>query len=1127
MARVRRSLLLLGLFSTCRGGAAAPAQPAPIAAAPAQPAARQRPHLFVFLADDLLHGEHGIGFTGNTHVTTPHLDEFAAHSLQFTRMYTSVAMCAPSRATLYTGLHPARSGCTNNHCHVKDDVVTLPSRLRDLGYTNVLGGKIHVRPPRLFPFEIYAADKEEDTAGRVAASSLQALVDDKLAADAGALHAPWLIVLSSHEPHASHEPDPLASNTWVDHFNTTEMLPKWPDSAETRAELFGMYNDINKMDREYARFRDALNRNFPKADRPRVTIVLSDHGGKHFAKWSAYEAGLHVPCFVQTSGLGLPARSGRVDYLVSFVDVVPTFIELAGGDLAEGATDGTSLVPLLAAPAGAETKAVHDYVFGTHTARGVRCVTNAYPIRSVSDGRWKYIHNFNARASFQNNMLVNTKSGEWDLWLDEQRRDGPNGKYVGLMKCRPGAELYDLERDPSELNNVFGMAKETAARAAIIRLRRALAGHMIELGDLDPLAQEEGLPMRLDNEAGVSKGCMLTDATVNDCDSAEFATPSPAPSPCPGARPDPVFCHDGTAPNVCRGFAGLCPATCRDPSESCPPAAGPLSDEPPCAVADTPGGPRLASADENEYEQQQSLDDRHNTLARRLRNEYTARGYGMAVPPGIILTRTLVLGQEGVTTWVSETECGRMCSESSGCRGFSFRMFLKVCILTTSDALSGFVTKTTYHQTSKYFTKRPWCTTTTATTATITTTATTEARTTTATTATAPTTEAPTTTTTTTTTEPPACAPLLNFAEPLAGTKGRWSANVGNHQKKTRAQCAVLCMANAQGCTSFAFRTVPSSAEGRQVAATTSSCILYSITALSRRGNAHKFELFVAENRCPTTTTTTTTTATTTRSCPDTLDQQHYQTAVQGRRGRYLKGTGNSGFVRLAQELPCNGAVQCGVVCSLVARCEAFSVKEGGACLLHTREAVVGSRAGLLNSPSWTLHIKKNDERSALGSFGLPQEHTRGRYLKGKGLVDSGGSNLVIELAPSTEDPSSACARACVAEVACAGFAVGLNKADTKLTCDETPTRQTAWSPAWSLSELHSSRAAAVCLLHTTHGVQKLQQDCSDWLYYPRRVAYAQPTVATAPPPTDVLRNPAYGEFDDESFWISSDDDAY
>ena len=697
----------------------------------------KKPHLFVFLADDLLHGEHGIGFTGNTHVTTPHLDAFARNSLQFTRMYTTMAMCAPSRATLYTGLYPARSGCDGNHCDVKDDVVSLPMRLRDLGYTNVMGGKIHVRPLRLFPFESYALTEQEDT--RLAATSLQALVDDKVAVDPLVLQAPWLVILSSFEPHASHTPDPLAKDTWVESFNTTEMLPKWPDSAETRAELFGMYNDINKMDREFAYFRDSLDRNFPAADRPRVTMVLSDHGGKHFAKWSAYEAGLHVPCFVQTSGLGLPARSGRVDHLVSFVDVVPTFIELAGGNLAAGATDGASLVPFLAAPAGAETEAVRDHVFGMVAIRGVRCVTNAYPIRSVSDGRWKYIHNFNARSSFQNNMLINTKSGKWDIWLDEVRRNGPSSKYVGLMKCRPGAEFYDLEQDPSELNNIFGMANQTAARAAIIKLRAALANHMLEQGDPDPLAVEEALAMRLDNEAGESKGCTLEDATVNDCDSAEFAQPSPAPTPCPGARPDPTFCHDGTTPEVCQGFARLCPATCRDPSEACPAYTEPLSDEPPCAVVEMSG--TTGHVDKNENATEAGKAEQTWTQwadeGRRFDNEYTHNGYGMAAASVAIFTKTLVGGRDGIL-WASEAVCGQMCSKRPDCRGFSFHnhgdhehtddnagLNSKLCILSNSSAPSAFLIKTTYHFMFKYHTRRPWCTTTTTTTATTTTTSTT------------------------------------------------------------------------------------------------------------------------------------------------------------------------------------------------------------------------------------------------------------------------------------------------------------------------------------------------------------------------------------------------------------------
>ena len=58
-------------------------------------------------------------------------------------------------------------------------------------------------------------------------------------------------------------------------------------------------------------------------------LVCSDHGGRFFAKWSCYEAGLKVPFFVQHTGVHLTPK--RVDHLSMFIDVLPTFVDLAGG----------------------------------------------------------------------------------------------------------------------------------------------------------------------------------------------------------------------------------------------------------------------------------------------------------------------------------------------------------------------------------------------------------------------------------------------------------------------------------------------------------------------------------------------------------------------------------------------------------------------------------------------------------------------------------------------------------------------------------------------------------------------------------------------------------------------------
>ena len=147
---------------------------------PAGKAVAGAPHIFMFLADDLLDGKHGIGFTGNTHVTTPTIDAFATNAIEFSRMYSTIAMCAPSRAAIFTGLQPFRNGVTRNHGFTPDSVTTLHERMLALGYTMVMGGKIHVRPDSKFPSGRYAQGED---ASRTEGTTMQDFIDEKRGTD--------------------------------------------------------------------------------------------------------------------------------------------------------------------------------------------------------------------------------------------------------------------------------------------------------------------------------------------------------------------------------------------------------------------------------------------------------------------------------------------------------------------------------------------------------------------------------------------------------------------------------------------------------------------------------------------------------------------------------------------------------------------------------------------------------------------------------------------------------------------------------------------------------------------------------------------------------------------------------
>ena len=416
--------------------------------APAPPAPRRvpPPDIFMFVADDLSSGELGVGFTGNTHVSTPHIDAFARDSIEFSRAYTPIAICAPSRSVLYTGLNPMRNGAYAQHGSVKKGTTTLPMYMKKLGYLVACGGKTHIKPLTKFPFDFYEQDSTEYQGTLQEYLAQKRTLVAKMAAAAKVEDAPPLppmfIVHNSKEPHGPHKPD--GNHTWMTELkgdSLLELSPKQNIAYGSVYHLLGYFNDIQKLDREFGTFLDTLGRNFGHSERS-VTIFLSDHGSdSEFGKWSCYEAGMHVPFYLHHKGLNFLPTS-RVSQLVTLADVVPTFIELGGGEVPHDQMDGQSLLPLLQEGAHAWHK---KYIFGIHTSRGVRCVLNPYPIRSVSDGRWKYIRNYNAhKYSYQGRFnLDNDINRARSLsYVHRSKENDADAYWIRFLRCRPEEEWY-------------------------------------------------------------------------------------------------------------------------------------------------------------------------------------------------------------------------------------------------------------------------------------------------------------------------------------------------------------------------------------------------------------------------------------------------------------------------------------------------------------------------------------------------------------------------------------------------------------------------------------------------------------------------------------------------------------
>ena len=451
-------LFLVLLFLSAGGFAVSPA-----VAAQSAP----RPNIVVFISDD--HSQLDSQAYGSTEVRTPQMARLAADGLKFTHAFVASPACGPSRTALLTGLWSARNGAEPNHKAKRPDVASLPPVLRALGYETAAIGKVaHNTFAKDHGFDYI----EGPNPGFSETSAVAKFLSTRDATK------PLCLFVGTRHPHtvwsADRTYDPAA----------VKIPPTHVDTAVTREERASYLTDVTKADTLLGEVRALVGEKLPTDT---LFIYTADHGGAWpFGKWTLYDAGIRVPLIMAWPGR---LKSGTVsDAMVCWPDLLPTFIELAGGTVPAG-LDGRSFAGILRG-----TATTHrDRVFATHSGDGD---FNVYPIRAVRTPGWKYLRNLH--PEFQHHTHISRSSGPsglvyWKTWLAAAERDPAAAATVRRYTTRPAEELYDLAADPHELRN---LAADPQQASRLATMRADLDAWMKQQGDTQtvfgkPLLQGE------------------------------------------------------------------------------------------------------------------------------------------------------------------------------------------------------------------------------------------------------------------------------------------------------------------------------------------------------------------------------------------------------------------------------------------------------------------------------------------------------------------------------------------------------------------------------------------------------------------------------------------------------------
>jgi len=440
----------------------------------------EKPNIIWITIED--QSQYLLPFNGNDDVTLPNLQKIADESLIFENMYSTYPVCAPARSAIISGMYPNSIGTHNMRTmaysyykkngnfgerNENEQVLGIPR------YSSKLAESIKTFPSILRENGYFTYNKDK--------GDYNFIISDSTWSEYGTnkkitkADTPIFAVYNYNVTHESsmwqRDKEPLM----VDPNDLKIIPPIFPDDSIVRHSLAVNYSNLIEMDRQVGKLVKQLKEGDLYDDS--YIFFYSDHGGpfpRH--KRAIYETGTKVPFFVK-----LPkGKKEKIDTneFLSFIDFAPTVLSIAGIEV-------PSFLQGKAFLGKYKNESKREYLF---TASD-RFDENPDRIRAVRDDKFKYIRNYFPENSHALNVayrrqmvlmrhltslhLQGKLSKEHDLWFR-------------VPKLRE--ELYDLENDPFELNN---LSDKPEYSNQLNNLSKVLDDWIKEIDDLGRIPEKE------------------------------------------------------------------------------------------------------------------------------------------------------------------------------------------------------------------------------------------------------------------------------------------------------------------------------------------------------------------------------------------------------------------------------------------------------------------------------------------------------------------------------------------------------------------------------------------------------------------------------------------------------------
>ncbi len=422
--------------------------------------AAERPNVLWITSED--NGPH-LGCYGDDFAVTPNLDGLAARGMRYTNAISNAPVCAPARTTIISGLYPPSTGAEHmrSEARLPAGFAMFPQYLRKAGYYCTNNSKEDynlAKPGRVWDESSGGAHWKNRGEGQ-----------------------PFFAVFNHTISHESQIRNAIRKRDRI-HDPAQVRVPAYhPDVPEVRQDWAQYYDRLTMMDTKVGENLRELD----EADLADDTIVFyfSDHGsGMPRNKRWLYMSGLNVPFMVyfppKWRHLAPKAYEpgGESDRLVSFIDLAPTVLSLAGIEPPDWMQGG--------AFAGGYQTEESEFSYGFRGRMDERYDL----VRSVRDKRYNYIRNYMPHRNYGQHlayMFETPTTRTWRRLFDEGKLDAVQAKF---WQTKPVEELYDLETDPDEVAN---LAHSPEHRDVLLRLRKAHVEWANRIRDLGFLSEWE------------------------------------------------------------------------------------------------------------------------------------------------------------------------------------------------------------------------------------------------------------------------------------------------------------------------------------------------------------------------------------------------------------------------------------------------------------------------------------------------------------------------------------------------------------------------------------------------------------------------------------------------------------